>query len=78
MPSLGWKGPIKYGLSVPPSVYPSCLSVSFLGIGSSFFFKFSIMLGAHIELCVTAGFPGKNLHQAKMVKNDPKHGFWTF
>ena len=27
-----------------------------------------MMLGVHIKLCVTAGFFGKNLHQAKMTK----------
>ena len=31
-----------------------------------------MVLGAHIQLCVTAGFFGKNPHWAKMTKNGQK------
>ena len=47
------------------------LSVSFLRIDSLVFSELSVVLGAHIQLCVTARFFGKNPHQAK-IKNGQK------
>ena len=44
------KGPLKYGLSIGPSV---CLSKHFLGIGSLFFIHFGMVLETHMKLCVT-------------------------
>ena len=74
-PGLGWKGPIKQGLSVllsiPPSVFPS---VSFLGIGSLDFSETQHgVRGLYIVVCYRARFFGKNPHWAKMVKNGPKN-----
>ena len=55
------EGSYKIG-SVCLSFRPSlCLSVSFFGIGSLVFLKLSIVLGAHIQLCMTElDFFGKN------------------
>ena len=66
-------------LSFRPSF---CLSVSFLGIGSLVFSELSMVLGAHIQLCMTAWFflekiPIKQ-KWPKIVQTDPKQGFWTF
>ena len=55
MPSHGQKYPMNQGLFILPSYCPSVLlSGSFLGIGSLFFFlKLSMVLGAHVLLCMT-------------------------
>ena len=62
------EGSYKIG-SVCRSVFPSVRKFSQNWV-ISFFVKISMVLGAHIYLCVTAGFFGKNPHQAKMTKND--------
>ena len=71
-PSYGWKGPMN-------KAYPSVLpSESFLGIDS---LVFSMVLGAHVLLCVTEPyFFGKILFAQKwpnIVKNGPKTGFFN-
>ena len=53
-------------LSFRPSF---CLSVSFLGIGSLVFSELSMVLGAHIQLCMTAWFFWK---KSLLSKNDQK------
>ena len=51
------KDPMKQDLSVRPFILPSfCLSVRFLWRFHQVFLKLSLVLGAHIQLCVTAGF----------------------
>ena len=74
-PDLCRKGPIKQGLFVSPSIRPSVCPYVFFGLAHQFFLKLSIMLGTHIQLCVKAGFFGKNLHRTKMVKNGSKTWF---
>ena len=69
---LGRKGPIKKSLSAPPSVHPFVCPSAFLRLAHYIFLKLSMMLGAHIWLCVTAGFFGKNPPRGKMVKNGLK------
>ena len=65
------EGSYKIG-SVCPSLRPSvCLQV-FSGLAHQFFLKLGMVLGAHIQLCVTAGFCGKNPDRAKMAKNGQK------
>ena len=48
------------------------LYVSFPGIGSLFFLKLNMLLGAHLQLYVTARFFEKNRYQANMTKNGQK------
>ena len=48
---------------------PSCLSVSFLGIGA---LDFSEILGVIYSCMWQLDFFGKNPRRAKMVKNGPK------
>ena len=51
------RGCLSFHPSVLSSFHPSVLSGSFLGIGSLvFFLKLSVVLGAHMLLCVTARF----------------------
>ena len=69
---LGRKSPIKQDSSVRPSVRPSVCSQVFSELAYQFFLKLSMVLGAHIQLCVTAGFFRKETHQAKMTKNGQK------
>ena len=55
------------------------LPISFLGIGSLVFSEtWHNVRGPYIVVCDRARFFGKNPHQVKVVKNGPKHGFWTF
>ena len=55
------RGCLSFHPSVLSSFHPSVLSGSFLGIGSLvFFLKLSVVLGAHMPLCVTARFKKKN------------------
>ena len=77
-PSHGRKGPMNQGLSVYPSILPSVLpSESFLGIGSLFFLKLSMVLGAHVLLRLTARFFEKTLVAQKMGKIGKKQGFFN-
>ena len=85
-PSLGRKGPIKYGLfvrlsvcpsvrqSVRPSVPPSLrLSVSFLRIRSLVFSETQYgVRSPYLVMCDIAGFYEKNPHRTKMTKNGQK------
>ena len=73
---LPWpEGSYKIGsvcLSVLPSVIPSVHKFS-QGWLSSFFQKLSMVLGAHIYLCVAEqDFLEKNPHWAKTTKNGQK------
>ena len=67
--------------SVCLSFHPSfSLSISFLRRGSLVFLKLSMVLGAHIKLCVTEWefFEKIPIRQKwpKMVKNGPKNSVW--
>ena len=74
-PSCSHKGPIKYGLSILPSFFPSFhLSRCFLGIVSLFFFS-KFWHGARIPCEVVhdrAGFSGKFFFTPKTGKMGPK------
>ena len=62
----GW---LSFHPSVLSSFHPSVLSGSFLGIGSLvFFLKLSVVLGAHMPLCVTARFFLKKFFAQKLGK----------
>ena len=63
---------MKQGLSDYRSVHPSICPQVFQGLAHQFFLKHSMVLGAHIQQCVTARSFGKNPHQAKMTKNGQK------
>ena len=83
-PSCSHKGPIKYGLSILPSFFPSFhLSRCFLGIVSLFFFlNFGMVLESHVKLCMTEpDFLGNFFLLPKLGKwaqNEPKTGFFQF
>ena len=76
-PSLNWKDPIKYGLSVPSSVRRSVCPYVYLGFAHQFFLKSSEMLG--VQLCVTQpDFWEKISIMQKQSKMAQKQGFWIF
>ena len=63
------RGCLSFHPSVLSSFHPSVLSGSFLGIGSLvFFLKLSVVLGAHMPLCVTARFFLKKFFAQKLGK----------
>ena len=63
------RGCLSFHPSVLSSFHPSVLSGSFLGIGSLvFFLKLSVVLGAHMPLCVTARFFLKTFFAQKLGK----------
>ena len=63
------RGCLSFHPSVLSSFHPSILSGSFLGIGSLvFFLKLSVVLGAHMPLCVTARFFLKKFFAQKLGK----------
>ena len=76
-PGLGWKGPVKYGLSFRLSFR---LSISFLGIGSLVLSETQLdVRSPYIIVCDRARFfwkktpSGKN--DQKWLKMAQKHGF---
>ena len=75
-PGSGRKGPVNQGPSFRPS-----LEV-FLGLTHQFFLKLSMVLGAHVLLCVTGPDFFKKIFLSqkwrKWAKNEPKTGFFEF
>ena len=84
IPGLGRKGPMKQGLSVRPSVFPSFrLSVSFLGIGLLAFSETQHgVRNPYIVVCDRAGLFGKkspsDKNDQKWSKMTPKTWFLDF
>ena len=71
------RGCLSFHPSVLSSFHPSVLSGSFLGIGSLvFFLKLSVVLGAHMLLCVTARFFFEKKFCPKDWENGEKIGFF--
>ena len=71
------RGCLSFHPSVLSSFHPSVLSGCFLGIGPLvFFLKLSVVLGAHMPLCVTARFKKKIFFAQKIGKMGKKIGFF--
>ena len=76
----GIKREVKIITSARPSARPSFFPLVFLGLVHFFFLKLCMVLGSHMEMCMTEpNFCGKILFQQNwpiMVKKWPKNGFF--